>query len=446
MMRFRFFHKKITLQTFRLALPIAFARVLEASMHTTDTVMVGHLGKNAIATVGIALPLWNLLATFFMGTLQALAPLLGKYVSLRQDERAKQTVLSSKVICVAFFALVAVIFSLSHYFFQWMKQPGDLIFDARYFLLILLAGVPAALLNQCLRQVFEVYKKPRYTVIISSVAFFLNIVGNFILIHGYLGFPKLGIYGSAISTVLCWWWMSAAHYFFLKKIQSGLSIRQWITSKQLPESAHTKLFLGQGLPLGAGMMSEAGFFVLSCWMIGQLGKVPLASHHVAISLVSLTFMFAIGCSHATAVLISQAHGLYKKAKIFQYGMSGINIIIAFMAITAITFITFPRFFVGFYTSDLEVLAFAPTLLLVGGLFQIFDGVQVVGFGVLRGMGHSKQALKNTIVSYWLVGMPTGFLFAKTLGFGAQGYWIGFTVGLATASVMHFLSMKQKLAL
>ncbi|MCB0308146.1 MAG: MATE family efflux transporter [Bdellovibrionales bacterium] len=440
----RYIHSKIINQTLKLTLPISFARILEVGMTTVDTIMIGHLGKNALATVGIAIPLWNILAVFFMGTLFALTPILGREIRHRKFDEAAKVLLAAKSICLIFFLCTVAIFLISGFLFRLLSQPDDLIRFATYFLFVMLFGVPSFLFNQILRQIFEVYKKPGVTVMISCVGFLLNLVGNYMLIYGKWGVPALGIYGSALSTGICWLWMFLAHLWFLKILKLQFSPAKILFSFSLGSKTSIRSFLNQGLPLGAGVFTEVSFFVFTAWMIGQLGKLPLASHHIAINLASITFMLAIGTSSAATILISQTTGLYQAARIFLFGFSGFVIIVTFMTLSAIIFICFPRFLVNLYTNDLDILNFAPKLLWLGGLFQIFDGLQCVGFGILRGIGASKMALRNTLVSYWLIGASSGIFLGSVLGFGAQGYWVGINIGLATAACLHYWSFRLKL--
>ena len=440
----RYVHKKLVRQVLKLSIPISLARMLEVSMSTVDTVMVGRLGKDALAAVGIGLPLMNLLAVFFLGTLLAVAPMLGRLRKRGDAEAIGQILSSAKVLSVVFAAFSGAVFYFSDHFFLAMKQPADLVPAARDFLLLMLLGLPALFLNQSLRQIFEVHKMAKITVGISLIAFGLNILGNYALIYGRLGFPKLGIYGSALSTSLCWWWMSAAHVWMLRRIPGHIDYRALVFSRALPSKESLARFLGQGLPFGSAIVAEVSFFVFTAWMIGQLGKVPLASHHIAINLASLTFMVAIGTSHATTVLISQIHGTFHRARALLVGAAGTAVILSFMSLTAFCYMGFPSVFVRIYTNDPELLAFAPKLLFLGGVFQLCDGVQSVFIGILRGLSITKAAMTNTLIAYWIVGIPAGYLMGSVLAWGAQGYWIGLNVGLTAAAILHAIAIRAKL--
>lgn len=414
-------------------------------MGMVDTLMVGHVGTDALASMGMALPFWFLFALFFAGCLQILTPLYSN--TMVDDWNSSENFLnSSTFLAWASSGLLVLFVFFSPVLFQLLEQPLDLIPVARNYLLILAFAAPAFFINQNLRQLFEIYQKPMFSFWITLITFFLNFLGNYCFIYGKFGCPAWGVEGSAVSTALCWWISTALHLFFLKQLPLPSHLPTFFFDSKKLHRSFLNSFIQKGVPLGVSHAAEISFFVISAWLVGQFGKVALASHQIAINLAACTFMFAVGTAQATSVLISQVRGsgTYKQAKIYWFATSGLLTITCVMGVFSLFFILFPTFWVSIYTHDVAILELAPSFVMLAGIFQVFDGLQSVGLGILRGIHQTNLAMKYTLVAYWGVGMPLGLLLGKVLWREPQGYWVGFIAGLAVAAALHFWGFKKKL--
>jgi MATE family multidrug resistance protein len=193
--------------------------------------------------------------------------------------------------------------------------------------------------------------------------------------------------------------------------------------------------LGLGVPIGVQYLLEYGAFAAAALLMGVLGTTQMAAHQIAINLASFTFMVPLGVSTATAVMVGQAIGAGDETRARRAAIAGIIIGTAFMCASALVFRLFPGALARAYTADVEVVALAATLIPIAGVFQVFDGIQAVAAGVLRGIGDTHAPAVINVVGFWLIGLPVSWALAFRLGGGAVGLWWGIVVGLAAVALI-----------
>jgi MATE family multidrug resistance protein len=198
-----------------------------------------------------------------------------------------------------------------------------------------------------------------------------------------------------------------------------------------------------GLPIGAQMMLEGGAFNIVALLMGWLGVAQVAAHQIALNLASLTFMVPLGVSSAAAVVVGHAVGRGDGEGVRRATLASLGVGAGFMLCTAVLLLTVPEFLAGLYTPDAAVLALAALLLPIAGVFQVFDGLQVVAIGLLRGLGDTRMPMIVNVVGFWCIGIPVSLWLGFGLGYGAQGLWWGLVVGLVIVAVFLILRVRQR---
>ncbi len=319
-----------------------------------------------------------------------------------------------------------------------LRQPPEIVGDASTYLRISLAGVAPYLVFVVLRQSLQAMHRVAPIVWTVIVANLTNAAFNWIFVFGHLGSPAMGAAGSAIATaisrwlmlllLLAWAWRDLRP--LMLPVRAGVG--SWPALSQM---------LRIGLPIGAQQGLEAAAFGAIGLLMGVLGTIEMAAHQVAITLAAFTFMVPLGVGSATAVRVGRAIGASDmpraRAAIRAAYLCGVG----FMAITAIAFIWVPHVLAAAFTPDVRVIALASTLIPIAGAFQLFDGGQAVGAGVLRGAGDTKAPLVTMLASYWLVGVPVSAYLGFRTSLRAKGLWWGFVVSLAGVAIFLFLRIR-----
>jgi len=281
----------------------------------------------------------------------------------------------------------------------------------------------------------------RAIVVTIVAANLLNILLNWIFVFGNLGAPALGVAGSSIATTASRWimalvllglsWPALRHHLLPVRPESLLPTPLW-------------RMLRLGAPIGIQFELEYGAFGLTGILMGRLGTTQMAGHQVALNLASLTYMVPLGVSAAAAVLVGQAVGRGDEQGTRRHARTALIVGALFMALTGATFLTIPGTLAGLYTNAPGVLVVAATLLPLAGIFQVFDGIQVVASGVLRGLGDTRSPMIINIIGFWLVGIPSSLFLCFILGLGAPGLWWGLVLGLAAVAVILLGRVRHRL--
>jgi MATE family multidrug resistance protein len=284
------------------------------------------------------------------------------------------------------------------------------------------------LLFIAIRQLCDGLSRPKVTMYITISALVLNAVLNYLLIH------QLGLVGAAVGTLLARCYMALAIWIYVKKdaffspylrVQSTLSLTPLVVK-----------ILRLGLPGGFQFFFEIAAFSLAVIMVGWLGEAQLAAHQIAINMASTTYMMATGIAAAGSIRVGNAVGRLNRPAVQRAGTAAFLLAILFMAGCCVLFLTANEWLISLYIRDnAEVAAIAGTLVIIAGFFQLSDGVQVVGLGVLRGIADVNVPTLLTLIAYWVVALPLSYVLAFPLGFDATGVWIGLLAGLTVSAVL-----------
>jgi MATE family multidrug resistance protein len=413
----------------RLAWPVVIAYLGTVAMGTVDAMMVGRLGAGALAAVTLA-NTWNFgVVIVALGASRALDPLVAQAHGA-DDRRAVGSGLSLGLAMAALLTLpVIALFAFAEPALDLLGQPRELLAPAGAYCRALLFGVPGLLAFAVCRQFAQALGVMRPGTIAVLLANVVNAGLNWVLIYGKLGAPALGALGSGYATAMAQWFMLGALLFFGRRSFRG----HWLGWRApLDWTALGRVF-GVGLALGLQIGIEVWAFHAAGLMIGHLGAVPLAAHAIAMNLSTVSFMVPNALAAATATRVGHLLGAgfhwARTAKV------ALGLAVSFMLLPAAAFVLVPGVFGRLYTPDAVVVALAAALLPLAGMFQVFDGIQVVSFAVLRGVGDVHVPSAANLVGYWLLGLPAGWFLAFRCGWGARGVWAGLVVALAAVAAL-----------
>ena len=416
--------------TIRLALPLVIAEVGWMTMGIVDTIMVGRLPDSAVAigATGLGQSLYHSVVIFGGGLLLGMDTLVSHAYGREDHLDARQWLVNG--LCIAFLLtpILTVGVSLWPTLMQLFGISPELVDPMRPFLRALNWGTLPLLTYFALRrylQAINVVYPIMFALISANVA---NAVGDWVLIYGNWGFRAMGITGSGWSTCLARIYMALVLLITLFYVESKRRMPMWAGAMRI-EFQRVLALLRLGTPAATQILFEIGAFSAATALCAKLGPVPLSGHEIALNCAAFTFMVPLGISSAAAVRVGQQLGRGDRTGAMRAGWSAIALGVAFMASSGLVFISIPRVIARLFSPDPNVIRVGASLLVVAAAFQLFDGVQTVATGALRGTGDTKTPMLANLVAYWFIGLPLGWMLCFSLGWGALGIWIGLCIGL-----------------
>jgi MATE family multidrug resistance protein len=425
----------------RLAAPVVLVQVGLMAMGVADTIMVGRVSATALAAAALGNLYFFNVSIFSVGTLMALDPLVAQAVGARDDAAIARAIQRGLVLAVLLSALSTLALLPTAQAFAALRQPPEIIPDAAGYVRISIWGIVPFLAFIVLRQSLQAMHRVAPIVLTIVGANAVNVFLNWILIYGNLGSPPLGVAGSAWATSVSRWIMTA-----------GLLAASWPELRPYLRPARRDVarlgpllaMLRLGVPIGLQQGLEVSAFATIALLMGMLGAVELAAHQVAINLASLTFMVPLGIGAAAAVRVGHAVGAGDAAAARGAAKIALGLGAAFMTLTAIVFLTIPLPLARIYSPDAGVLALAAVLIPIAGVFQVFDGIQAVAAGVLRGIGDTRAPLAVNVVGFWLIGVPISIYLGFRTDARAAGLWWGFVAGLGAVAGFLLLRIRVRM--
>jgi MATE family multidrug resistance protein len=411
----------------RLAGPLVLIQVGTMLMGVVDTIMVGRVSPAALAAVALGNMYFFAISIFGMGVLFALDPIIAQALGAR-DELAVRRGLQRGLVLSLVLTVPITLALLT-------VRP-----DAAGYVYRNALSVWPFYVFVVLRQTLQAHHRVLPIGLTIVAANVVNVVLNYAWIFGNFGFPALGVIGSAWATATSRWLMAAM-----------LLALGWGTLKQyFGERAPNLLdlrpvwrMLRLGLPIGVQMMLEGGAFNIMALLMGWLGVVQVAAHQIALNLASLVFMVPLGVSSAAAVIVGHAVGRGDAEGVRRATVASLVVGAGFMLCTGALFIAAPEIFARLYTPDVTVIALAALLLPIAGVFAVFDGLQVVAIGLLRGLGDTRTPMIVNVVGFWCIGMPVSLWLGFGLDYGAVGLWWGLVVGLVIVAVFLIVRVRRR---
>jgi MATE family multidrug resistance protein len=425
-----------------LAIPVVTDQIGMMSIGFVDTIMVGRLGSDQLGAVGIGAALYFAFMVFAWGTVGAVTPIVAQAFGAGDRDEIEKTVGQGFWLVIGLTVLGQIFMQFTGPVLRAIGEPEEIIPIAERFVHAISFGMVASLAYGMLRCFTVGLGRTRITMVISIGAALLNIAVDYVLIYGKLGIPALGAQGSGFATAIVQWGMLAAMLLYVRR--EG-ELRRYRIFALRPSFESIRAMVKLGAPIGIGNSLEASVFGLTSLLMGQIGTVALASHQIALNVASFTFMVPLGVSMAITTRVGQFIGARDPDAASLAGRVGIGLAALFMIFTALVFITIPGAIIAIYTAEPEVILYASGLLMIAGAFQVFDGIQVSAQGALRGLKDTTVPMMTNLVSYWLVGLPFGYLLAFVFDRGGNGLWWGLTTGLAAAATMHSIRFARLIA-
>jgi MATE family multidrug resistance protein len=434
--------------TLRLALPLIIAEVGWMSMGVVDTIMVGRLPNSAIAigATGLGQSLYHVVAIFGSGLLLGMDTFVSQAYGREDLRHARGTLVSGLFLALLLTPVLMASVSFWPALMQHFGISLELVGPMRPFLLALNWGTLPLLGYFALRrylQAVNVVKPIMFALVSANI---VNAVGDWVLIYGHLGFRAMGITGSGWSTCGARIYMLLVLAITLvvieRKRRLAHSMSHWTQSARI-DLVRIYALLKLGAPAAGQILLEVGAFAAATALCARLGPVPLSGHEIALNCAAFTFMVPLGISSAAAVRVGQQLGRGDPQSARRAGWSAILIGIGFMACAGVVFVSGSRIIARAFSPDPIVIKVGAKLLLIAAAFQLFDGVQVIATGALRGAGDTRTPMLANGIAYWLIGLPLGYVLCFRLGWGAVGVWIGLCLGLMIIGSALLITWKRK---
>ncbi|HME13449.1 MAG TPA: MATE family efflux transporter [Candidatus Acidoferrum sp.] len=430
--------------TFRLALPLVLAELGWMSMAIVDTVMVGHLPDSAHAMGAVALGsnLFSVLALCGGGLLMGLDTLVAQAFGAGQREDCHRSLVNGIYLSLALTPLLAAPVWLLPAILTGMQIDSSVLALAIPYTKVLAVGLLPLLLYFAVRRCLQAMDMVRPVAFALVTANIVNVIGNYALVYGHLGMPAMGAVGSGWSTVISRTYMAAVLVAYLL----------WYDRRHRTELLRTpvevdlrriKRLITLGYPAAVQFTLESGVFGLATALIARLGAVPLASHQIALNTVAFTYMVPLGISSAAAVRVGQAIGRKDPVGAGEAGGTAIFLGAAFMTCASAALLIFPRWIALIYTPDELIIRSTITLLAAGAAFQLFDGIQTVATGALRGTGDTRTPMLCHFFAYWILGLPLGAWLCFRRHWGALGLWSGLSLALILIGIVLLVVWRAK---
>jgi MATE family multidrug resistance protein len=420
--------------TLLLAVPITIGQVSQMFMGVTDSVMIGRTGTVPLAASSFGVGIFNIFFIIGVGLLTPVAVFASRARGAGRHDEAGEFLRHGLLLALGSGVVEVGLIVLLGFHLEWFRQPPEVLAAVNPFFMLLGLSLVPALVYLALRQFAESMGRPWVPMVIIMGGVLLNVVLNWVFIYGNLGAPRLGLAGSGISTLISRTLGSAVLFAWLRldpKMRAAWP-RHWMA----PLSAERmRRMLSVGLPASGALLFESGAFAMATVMMGWLGAVSLAAHQIALSCAAMTFMVALGLSMAVGMRTSAAAGAGENARLRPIWLGGTLMGLVVSIAMTVLFLVCGHAIASWFIGDREVVSVASLLLAVAGVFQIFDGGQVINSAALRGLTDVKVPAAITFVAYWVIALPLGYVLGVSAGFGPAGIWSGLAAGLAAAAVL-----------
>jgi MATE family, multidrug efflux pump len=417
----------------KLAVPVVLSELGWMVMGVVDTIMVGRLGPAAIGAVALGNAVCYTPSMFGIGLLLGLDTLVSQAYGRRDHDECHrwlaQGVYMASIVAVPIMAGIALV----SFFFTRFGIAAEVAVPASGYMRVLLWGTLPLLIYAASRRYLQGVGQVRVITVTYVAANLVNWFLNWVLIYGKLGMPALGVNGSALSTVFARLTMALSLLGFAWRYERKRGhplFRHWAG----PQIARLKQMLKLGAPAAGQIVLEVGAWNLATFSAGYLTPVALATHQIVLNYASVTYMVPLGISAAAAVSVGHAVGAGDRARARRAGWLALGLGTSFMLLAATALLIWPRPLIELYTNDARVLAVGPGLLAIVAAFEVFDGIQAVSTGALRGLGETRAPMLANLVGYWVLGLPLGFFLCFVLKWGIYGLWIGLTLALVVIAL------------
>lgn len=427
----------------KVAIPIMLTQLGGGIVQLADTIMVGHLGTEELAAAAFANSIFVIGMVFTMGATMGITPLIGAAFVRKQNGAVTRLLHNGTAFTLLLGLVITAILTALIPFLDNMGQVPRVASLARpYYITLVVSLLPFLLFCVC-KQFLEGLGNTKIAMVITIIANLLNILMNYIFIFGKWGCPQFGVFGAGLATLISRLLMPVMFWFVLKRNVSWWNFIRAFRWKLLSWSRVLRV-AKIGLPIGGHMLLETTAFALSAIMVGWLGAVPLAAHQIAQNISHIAFMMITGVSSATTIRISHQLGMKDFYALRMAGNASVHLCLLVNAIMATLMITLRHQIPWIFTTEAATAAAAAPLLVLAGFFQISDGLQAVGAGILRGLTDVKKPMFYAFIAYICINLPLGYVLAFPVGMGASGVWTAFVVGLSIAAVLFHIRCRKQI--
>lgn len=426
-------------QLLALAIPVILAQVAQTAMGFVDTIMAGAVSATDMAAVAVGTSVWLPAILFGHGLILALTPVVAQLNgSGRRDRIARQVRQAYWLAALVAVLIMAVLWNAG-YMIRAMHNIDPALTDkAVGYLRALLWGAPGYLFFQVARNQCEGLSKTKPGMVMGFIGLLVNIPVNYIFIYGHFGMPALGGVGCGVATASVYWVIFIVMRLWIKRARSmhDITLPGYFSA---PDWAVLKRLTLLGLPVALALFFEVTLFAVVALLVSPLGIVDVAGHQIALNFSSLMFVLPLSLGVATTIRVGfrLGQGSVEAAKVAAWTGQGVGIMMA--ACTALFTVTFREQIALLYNDNPQVVALAAQLMLLAAVYQFSDSIQVIGSGILRGYKDTRSIFFITLVAYWVIGLPSGYLLALTdwlvPAMGPAGFWCGFILGLTSAAIM-----------
>jgi MATE family multidrug resistance protein len=422
--------------TVRLALPLIAAQLAAIGSNVIDALLAGHVSAHVLGAVAVGASIWSLAIVSGIGMMMAVPPSVAQLDGA--GRRGEVGAVFHQALWLALGMGVLLWFAVRHAapLIDLIGVTPSLRDEVQRFLLAISWGAPALTCYFALRGLSEGLSLTRPSMYFSLGGLVLLVPLGYVLMFGKLGIPPQGAHGCGVATATVLWLEMLAFGFYVLRHRNyrGLGL---FDRFERPQLRRIGALIHIGLPMAVSLLAEAGLFVATALIIATLGEDVIASHQVALNIASLFFMIPLGLAMAITVRVGNAVGRGDARGVRYAGFCGIGLTLVTQLFSAGLLLTLPHYIAVLYTNDPKVIALAVQLIMLAGLFQFSDGVQVASNGALRGLKDTRIPMAITLFAYWIIGMPVGWWLAFRHGLGARGMWMGLIAGLSVAAVMLF---------
>lgn len=417
-----------------LAVPVVTAELAWMAMSVADTLMVGRVGPAAIGAVGLAGILFFSVAILGMGSLLGLDTLVAQAFGANRIGDCNRALLHGVYLSVFLAPLLMGVVWLMIPLIRLAGIHPDILAAAIPCLKALGWSMLPLLLYASFRRYLQAMNAVRPIMFALVSANLVNIFGNWILVYGNLGFRPMGAEGSGWAT--CW---ARVYMAAVLMVYTALHDRHHrlglLRMSFRPEAALLRRLLGPGLPAALQLALEIGVFGVASALAARFSPAAMAAHQIALNAASVTYMVPLGISAAAAVRVGQALGRRDTPAAERAGWTALVFGCGFMTLAGVVFLVFPRVVFLPFTDDPQVITAGVSVLFFAALFQLFDGMQVVATGALRGVGDTGTPMITNLIGHWLLGLPVAWMLAVPAGWGVAGLWAGLSAGLSAVGIV-----------
>ena len=428
----------------RLAMPIIAAELGWVAMGVVDTMMVGRVSETAVGAVSVGGTLFYTVAIFGTGLMLGLDTVIAQSYGAGDIKDCHKSLINALHLAVPLTPLLMAAVWAWIPLLRWYGINPEVLRETVPYLNALAWGIGPLLLYFVLRRYLQGMNLVQPVMFALLSANLVNAAGDWILVYGHFGAPAMGAEGAGWATTVSRLYMAAvlAGYIAWREMRDGLGLRAVSWRSDL---ARIRRLIELGLPAALQIAFEVGVFAIATTMAGKLAPAALAAHQIALTVVSTTFMVAVGLSAAAAVRVGQALGRQDGEAAARAGSAALVLGTAFMTCTALAMLLLPKPILRAYTADLQVIQAGVGLLAVGAAFQIFDGLQAVATGALRGAGDTRTPMLCHLAAYWLIGLPLGYYLCFRRNWGITGLWDGLCVALILIGSMLLTAWRRMTA-